>query len=303
MKTAKKVTIITAIALLAIGLIISLCALIPLNFNFASLNTFNSAVNEYTVNESFRNISIEGVECDIRLMVSDDDKCRVNCVEEEKISHTVKVADDTLKIERKDNRKWYERIQFFYWENMRIDIYLPKTEFADLYIESTSGDINISEKISFEKAELENTSGDINISKISADYIDIQTTSGDITINSVKADSELKLSSVSGDFDISDVDCRNISAETTSGNQKLSGVIAEKNMKINSVSGDIYFKQSDSDDIFVNTISGNVKGTILSDKIFNVDTTSGDINVPKSAVGGRCEITTTSGDINIALKE
>lgn len=303
MKTAKKITIIIAAALVAIGLIISLCTLIPLNFNFASLNTFHSAVNTYTVNESFRSIRIEDVECDIRLMVSDDDKCHVNCVEEEKISHTVKVTDDTLKIERKDNRRWYEQIQFFYWEDMRIDIYLPKTEYTDLYIMSTSGDIKISENISFEKAVFNNISGDINISKISADYIDIQTTSGDITLNSVNADSELKLRSVSGDLDIADVDCRNISAETTSGNQVLADVIAEKNMKINSVSGDIYFKQSDSDDIFVNTTSGNVSGTILSDKIFNVDTTSGDIDVPKSAVGGKCEITTTSGDINIDLKE
>lgn len=297
MKKAKKVTIITAVILFVIGLIISFCSLISLKFDFEKLNTFHSATNTYTVSENFRNINVKGTECDIRLMLSEDDKCHITCIEEEKISHSVKVKNDTLTIERIDNRKWYECIKFFYWEDMRIDVYLPKNKYEELYVKSTSGDIVISDKITFDKAEFKNTSGDLNISEISADSIDIQTTSGNIMLTSIKADSTLKLGSVSGDIYTSNIDCQNITAETTSGNHKLSNVIAENNMTIKSVSGDVYFKQSDSNDIFVKTTSGNVSGTLRSAKIFNIDTTSGDINVPKSGIGGKCEIKTTSGDI------
>lgn len=35
----------------------------------------------------------------------------------------------------------------------------------------------------------------------------------------------------------------------------------------------------------------------------NTDSTSGSVSVPRSAVGGECEITTTSGRINIEIKQ
>ena len=52
----------------------------------------------------------------------------------------------------------------------------------------------------------------------------------------------------------------------------------------------------------VNTSTGDVNGTLLSEKIFITDTSTGRVSVPKTTSGGKCEITTSTGDINIGIK-
>ncbi len=47
---------------------------------------------------------------------------------------------------------------------------------------------------------------------------------------------------------------------------------------------------------------GDVKGTLLSEKAFFAESDTGDIDVPKTNVGGRCEITTDTGDIQIQIQ-
>jgi hypothetical protein len=44
-----------------------------------------------------------------------------------------------------------------------------------------------------------------------------------------------------------------------------------------------------------------VCGTLLSSKVFIIKTDTGDVDVPKSTVGGRCEITTSTGDVEISI--
>ena len=39
------------------------------------------------------------------------------------------------------------------------------------------------------------------------------------------------------------------------------------------------------------------------DKVFITDTSTGNISVPKTITGGKCEITTSTGDIRISIKE
>lgn len=320
MKKSKKISIIIAVILIAVGAIISACTFFTVKFDFSKLNTMNSVTKTYTVDESFRDIHIEGTECDIRLMPSDDNNCRVICSEDDKISHSVFVQNGTLTIKRTDNRKWYEHIAVFYWGEIEIDLYLPKTEYEELYVKSASGNIDISENFTFEKAnvvstsgevsflsrirddiDIKTTSGDIYVGETTAKKMDIQSTSGEIMLSSAKLSDELKVKSVSGDIRLSDIECQNITSDTTSGNNIFSNVVAKNSVKIESVSGDINLYQSDAGTLNIKTTSGNVNGTLLTDKIFNVKTTSGDVNVPQSDIGGECEIKTTSGDINLSI--
>ena len=56
-------------------------------------------------------------------------------------------------------------------------------------------------------------------------------------------------------------------------------------------------------EILIKTDTGDVKGSLLSEKVFVVQTDTGSIDVPKTVSGGRCEITTDTGDIKISLHE
>ena len=60
-------------------------------------------------------------------------------------------------------------------------------------------------------------------------------------------------------------------------------------------------KECDAAEIFVETDTGDVKGSLLSEKVFIPKSDTGDIKVPKTVTGGRCEITTDTGDIKIEL--
>ena len=61
------------------------------------------------------------------------------------------------------------------------------------------------------------------------------------------------------------------------------------------------FDGCDAAEITVKTGTGDVTGTLLSDKVFLTETGTGRIDVPKSTVGGRCEINTDTGDIKIDI--
>ena len=52
----------------------------------------------------------------------------------------------------------------------------------------------------------------------------------------------------------------------------------------------------------IETDTGDVDGTLLSDKLFLTETSTGDIRVPNTADGGICDIKTDTGDIKIAIK-
>ena len=65
--------------------------------------------------------------------------------------------------------------------------------------------------------------------------------------------------------------------------------------------GDVRMEGCDAAEIFILTDTGDVAGSLLSDKVFVVETDTGDVDVPRSAAGGRCEITTDTGDIRITV--
>lgn len=322
MKKSKKILIITAIAMLIIGSLIAFFAMLSFNFDFSKINTENSITETYNVDESFKNINIEDTECDINLIPTDNEKCIVICNESDKIRHSVTVENGTLKIKRTDSRQWYEHIHIFafYWDETEINLYLPKNEYDKLYIKSVSGNVETPENFTFDTAEINTTSGeveflskaysDIKIQTVSGEVylgettaknINVQSTSGDITISSATVKNEIKVNSVSGNIELSDTICQSINSITTSGDHTFSNLIAKTNADFESVSGNIDMYQSDAQTLNIQTTSGDVTGTLLTDKIFDVKTTSGDVNVPTSGMGGKCKIKTTSGDIELEI--
>lgn len=62
------------------------------------------------------------------------------------------------------------------------------------------------------------------------------------------------------------------------------------------------FDGSDAAEIYVRTSTGSVKGTLLSEKVFITETSTGSVSVPKTVTGGKCEIRTSTGDIQIEIR-
>lgn len=320
MSNGKKIAIIIACVMTGVGILILLAAVIGINFDFTRLNTVKTERVSYTIEEDFDSIHVDCMESDVKFVKSDSDECIVECVQEEHVSHEAEVKDGTLNITRIDEREGHEYFMImFNFEETGVTVHLPEDEYEKLWIKTLSGDIAIPEGFSFSDAEVSTESGDIMcqakasgsitvksksgdavVMNSSAEDILAKSLSGDVMINSADAVNKLTAEALSGDVEVCDANADNLSASSTSGDIELLRVSA---VEFNAVttSGDIEFSRCDADDIRMKSTSGDISGTLLSEKMFSVHTTSGHVNVPDDGGSGKCEISTTSGNVNMRI--
>lgn len=304
MKKSKKILITVAVILIAVGMICGFCGIYSLGFNFNEIGTSDFVTHTYTVDDDFTNIVIEDASSNINFYKSNDDKCRVLCDEREKVTHTVVNENNTLTVRVKDERNWFERINIgFFVSNMRVSVYLPKNKYDSLNVTSMSGDIDVANEVTFDNAKVGSISGDVSVKADVKQELNISSTSGDVIINNISATESINASSVSGEIDLSNVKGKEIFANTISGGIMLADTVASQKLKANSTSGEIDLKRCDAKNIVLDTVSGEISGTLLSNKQFITETTSGTVNVPQSISNEECRITTVSGDIYIKIAD
>ena len=102
-----------------------------------------------------------------------------------------------------------------------------------------------------------------------------------------------------GKTNLTDIKCKSLISDGSTGDFSLKNVIATEKFSIERSTGDVKFDDCDANEIWIKTDTGDVTGKLLSEKIFITETSTGDVNVPKSTNGGKCEITTSTGDIYI----
>lgn len=215
MNKSKISAIIIAVCFILVGSVISTVSLININFDFSVFNTVKTQNNTYEITDSFSLIEIDSVECDIKLLPSTDNVCKVVCSESDKINHDVIVENGKLTVKRYDSRKWYEHIGIF-WNEMQITVYLPDTDYQKLDIKSVSGDIYIS-NTNVNTFYCNTTSGDVELSNVIAlNDFEVKTTSGDIEFEHCDG-ATVSLKAVSGDIEGSLLSPKNFIANTTSG--------------------------------------------------------------------------------------
>lgn len=380
MKKAKKIAIIVALAMIGVGLIISVSTLAVMDFDLTQVDTMEWETNTYTIEDKFENISIEGREAAVSLVPSEDGSCKVVCTENDKVYNEITVADNTLSIERIDNSKWYDNIGVT-WEQIEITVYLPEEEYEKLSLDNTSGRLTVPADFTFAEADVvnsagstsfmadvkgaltvENTSGGVyvgetNVGSLSVSGssgrvevfsvcvesdVDVSTTSGGITVTNIEcanmsvenSSGSIRISSItangnmevkgtsgsihisetdvngdmaanasSGSLNLTDVECANLTAENNSGKISCTNVIASEDMNLENSSGGIALEYCDAENLKLTATSGSIKGSLLSEKIFIAEATSGSVDVPKTTSGGVCEVTTTSGSIKMSIVE
>lgn len=72
-------------------------------------------------------------------------------------------------------------------------------------------------------------------------------------------------------------------------------------LSIERTTGNVEFSGCDAAELSVKTSTGHVSGSLLTDKVFIIDTVTGRVNVSKAATGGQCMIKTGTGDIDIKI--
>lgn len=282
------------------GAVVFVGALAVIRFDFTKLSTQKLETNTYEFNEDFDNISVNAETAAVTFVPSDNGVCKVECVEEESLKHSAKIQDGTLTISAVNNRKWYDYICMNFW-SPKITVYVPREAYTSLSVATVTGNIEIPDKFSFETVNAAGTTSDIACRAQVSKSVEVNTTTGSITVSSAQTDT-VKLSATTGKVIVNDVACNKLTAKSSTGHIQLKNVIAEGSINVQNTTGGVKFEGCDAADILVHTSTGDVKGTLLSEKVFITDTSTGRISVPKTTSGGKCEITTSTGDIDIGIK-
>ncbi len=313
-----KKNLIIGLVLLVVGIVIFIAAFAFTKFNFKALSSEKYITNTYYVENAFSDIEIDIDEFKVTLIPYDGDECKVVSTETEKVKINVQTENGKLKITQEDNRNWTEHVGVFLVEKT-VDVYLPEKEYGTLRINNTSGSSVISDGLVFSDINIkstsgsvkccadadilsiDNTSGSIKLEGVFAIDINIKATSGSVSLKSVNAENSITINGTSGSIHFDSVRCEYFDVSNVSGSVTLTDTFSKKSMKIKVSSGSVRLDDSDAPDIDIRTSSGSVKGTLLSDKIFVTETSSGSVDVPASFEGGKCYIKTSSGSIKIKI--
>lgn len=317
MKKGTKIWIIVAAALLAFGMFVMLVALAINGWNFRRVFGGEQYVsNTYKIEEEFTNISVEVDTQDVRF-VRADGECKAVCYEKPQSTHSVSVQDGTLVIKGKYDKKWYE---FFSFESPKVDVYLPEKTYDSLSLKASTGDVYIAKECTFnsinvslstgdvknyasavEKIKIKTSTGNIYMENIATGLVELSVSTGDITAINVDCAGDIKIGVDTGDTTLKNVSCKNLSTNGDTGDLSLQNVLATEKFSIERDTGDVRFDGCDAAEISVKTSTGDVKGSLLSDKIFIVQTSTGKIKVPETLSGGKCKIVTSTGDVSITI--
>ena len=285
MSTTVKVIIGAAIALVA-GIVICGIAFAIGGKTNMGIGSTEYVTEVFEIEDEFTNISVTALTSDITIDRSDDGKCRVEFFQPDYMELEAGVNNGTLEIEVNEDDP--ARLVFnIMSKTPTIKVYLPEEVYEDLSIDVTTGDIIL---------------GGISY----GGSVDIKVTTGDIGIgNNVSDDltyGDLNIEVNTGDIVIDNVGCQDLIYNVVTGDIQLRDVLAADNINITGTTGDLTFDGCDAGRITVNLVTGDINGTLLTDKHFDAHTVTGDIDVPSSSEGGRCELTTTTGDIVIDIE-
>lgn len=304
MRKTTKISLLIAILLILAGGILFVCTMATLHWDFTGLSTIQYKTNTYVVTEEFQDITIDSEIADILFLPTYEGRCRVVCDEETNTKYIVEVVDGTLTIEFVSDKSISDYIRNIGINlySPKLTIYLPKAEYQQLTIREDTGDIKLLGDFHFESMDLSLHTGDVSCYASVSGLMKIKTTTGDIRVENVSAD-EVELTVSTGDVHLEDLQCNTLQSSGNTGDIQLTDVIVKETISIIRTTGDVRFRGSDASTILVETDSGDVTGTLLTDKVFTTHTRTGDVDVPKTTIGGSCQITTSTGDIHITYHQ
>lgn len=321
MKKSTKIRLITASSLILIGCIIFLGVMSVLNWDFKKLYADKYETNYHKITEKFSNISVDTKTADLEFLLSDNGDCKIECYEEKKAKHSVKVEEDTLIIKIENKKAWYEYIGINF-KSPKIMVYLPNKEYSALTVNQSTGRLKLPEGFKFSSIDaklstgdveclasatglikLKATTGKLSLKDSVAGAVELSATTGDITVSNLKCEGEFKTATSTGKVNLANLTCEKLVSTASTGNITLNKVIANDKLTIKRSTGDVKLSGSDAAEIFIKTSTGKVTGSLLTDKTFVTKTDTGRIDVPSSKTGGICEINTDTGNIKITIEK
>ena len=320
MSKAVKIWLVAATLLLIVGVVLFAIAFVAADGDITKLGTVKYVLYSCEINEEFDSISINTDTADIEFLPSENEKCRVECYERQNEHHLTTVSNDTLSIDLNDTRKWYDYIEIGFG-TPKITVYLPEKEYSVLTVNESTGDVKIPREFSFDSIDIwastgdiecrasakgmikiKLSTGDIELDSLSAHELDLSTTTGEIGISSVKCDENISIGVSTGDVEIENTTCKSLVSKGSTGDVTLENAVASERINIERSTGDVSLDGCDAADIFIKTTTGDIAGSLLSEKVFVAESSTGKVTVPSGSGNEKCEIICSTGNIRIVIE-
>lgn len=308
-----KKAVIAASIMIVVGIIIVISAFAVNGFRWPNVTVNLAHMTSEPVNyikktvdikDKFSSIEVKSAsDVDVAVKKASGDTSYVEYYDCENLTHHVDVSDGVLRITADDSRNVAFNVSIGLYTGAwpSVTVYLAGTEYDDLKIVTSSGDIDMEYYLLVGNIDIEASSGDVTVNGSNSDSLTIATRSGNIKIDSASS-KDTRISANSGDVSLGDVVTDNVDLKTSSGNI-TSGSIKAKRINGRASSGDVMIRDCDASEINIMTNSGDVSIGIGSEMKYEytTKTSSGDVNVPDSVKGadGKCNIETSSGDIDV----
>ncbi len=296
----RKILLIIASLLCVVGLLIGCLGLFKIDFDFSQLSTQEIQTVTHEVEEDFDSISISTEIADVIFVRSEDETCRVVCRELEKQTHSVTVKNSTLMIEPMDTRKWYDHIGIFF-DSLTVTVYLPQIVYFSLSVKTNTGEVEVPDSFLFLDVEIETDTGDVFWEAKNADRLTITTDTGDVSVRSSAISRSLSVTTHTGEVFFDRVQAQTLLVNTDTGDVEIRNTVVSDSISAETATGSVTFVRADAATISVRSNTGDVTGSLITQKIFHVDSGTGDIDVPMSSSGGICEVITETGDIRFEI--
>ena len=312
--------LIAIVSLILISGILFICIMVASNWDFTKLSTIKFETTTHKITDNYTNISIITDTADILFVPVQGDEGSIECFEQKNMKHSVTIQNGELVIDVVDTRKWYEYIGI-HFKTPKITISIPQREYGILSIKSSTGDVEIPANFKFDGIDIFGSTGNVNsnasssgsvrvktstgnirLENTTATALDLCVSTGNISLSRITCEGDVKIEVSTGKTNITDTVCKNVISNGSTGNVLLNNVIASETYAIERSTGNVRLDGCDAAELFIKTDTGNVTGTLLSEKIFITETSSGRIRVPKTTTGGKCEIITSTGNIGIDIQ-
>lgn len=339
MKKSAITAIIVAAILLVAGTALFVAGFAMMNFNFKGMTDMKYTIQTHKITEDFSSISIDISVSDVAFMLSDNGEPRVECYENDKHIHTVAVNDGVLCIGEQKSFNIFNFINIDF-DKPRVTLYLTRTQFDSLHINSDTSLIVVPAQLSFNACNIQNRTGDVSFNATSNSLsiktttgrimvsdiaptgdVHLQANTGHVTLRSAQIDGHLFIHTTTGRIHLEDVDCGRIDLESSTGDKTIlrlncasltsesstgrssfTDVIAKGKISIEADTGDVKLERCDAAELSIETDTGDVSGSLLSEKIFYAETDTGRVRVPHTTSGGKCEVKTDTGNITFTVE-
>ena len=304
MKKAKLILIIVSVFCIVLGTAMAAGAYLSLkNDASGQLAALKFVETTHTIEEPFTKLNFRTVNSSIEILPSPDGVCRVVCDDNEKLYHNISVTESVqgvqLNISQQDDWKWYEMLYGLYQtEDIKIQVYLPESEYELLHADSTDGDITVAPDFRFQTVNTHASSGNAMLTGLKADYLTAGTVSGDLVLRNIEAASDVYAQNSSGFIQAEYVTAPNITVSSSSGGTVLDSISSDF-LHTSSVSGEIrVLNGSFRDYSYFETGSGYITITDSQCGENVILTVSGNVTLQKVG-GSSLHISAPSGEILI----